>query len=352
MLLRNPLEDCSLQRLPSPHSFAEACKGLCNSSLQGLPTFTEACITAACKGFLHFHKEAHTLFFSHPSVQHGPSREVVPIGILTTFQNELLQVSQGFHHARVLADPPEVAVEGVDLSPPRFLHLVEAALQATVQADFSDLMRPKHHWPLHLPDCLQRWQQLPSCWALERKHKVPRKYGSNQFGLEAYNKAVMTGVTQEHVGKLLKDEELFVHSSHIISKTALGKPLESLLRANDWLLPGMEASGTCRLENGMLCKSGDILFYRKAEASSSTAGFPWACGSLKHCISAAGFELAVMLSFLFVKEKPGTHASVWQSNPDKFQLVRLQDLLQPAIYSHGNDGCVTCLLPAPLSAAW
>ena len=236
-------------------------------------------------------------------------------------------------------------------SPPRFLHLVEAALQATVQADFSDLMRPKHHWPLHLPDCLQRWQQLPSCWALERKHKVPRKYGSNQFGLEAYNKAVMTGVTQEHVGKLLKDEELFVHSSHIISKTALGKPLESLLRANDWLLPGMEASGTCRLENGMLCKGGDILSYRKAEASSSTAGFPWACGSLKHCISAAGLELAVVLSFLFVKEKPGTHASVWQSNPDKFQLVRLQDLLQPAIYSHGNDGCVTCLLPAPLSAA-
>ncbi|CAE7202212.1 unnamed protein product [Symbiodinium sp. CCMP2592] len=170
-------------------------------------------------------------------------------------------------------------------SPPRFLHLVEAALQATVEADFSDHLRPKHHWPLHLPDCLQRWQQLPSCWALERKHKVPRKYGSNQFGLEAYNKAVMTGVTQEHVGKLLKDEELFVHSSHIISKTALGKPLESFLRANDWLLPGMEASGTCRLENGMLCKSGDILFYRcgsKQQHSRLSLGL-WFFEALHQC---------------------------------------------------------------------
>ena len=137
MLLRNPLEDCSLQRLPSPHSFTEACKRLVEQqparasyfhrSLQKAcgtaackgfllsPKPAKACVTAACKGFLHFHKEAHTLFFSHPSVQHGPSREVVPIGILTTFQNELLQVSHGFHHARVLADPPEVAVEGVDL---------------------------------------------------------------------------------------------------------------------------------------------------------------------------------------------------------------------------------------------
>ncbi|CAE7741671.1 unnamed protein product [Symbiodinium sp. CCMP2592] len=235
-------------------------------------------------------------------------------------------------------------------SPPRFLHLVEQALQATALAGFSEMMRPKHHWPLHLPDCLQRWQQLPSCWPLERKHKIPRKYGTLQFGLEAYNKAVMTGVTQEHVGKLLKDEELFMSSSHLVSKTALGKPLESLLKANNWFLPGMEASATCRLESGMLCKSGDILFYRNA-STSSTAGFPWACGSLKHCISVAGMELAVVLNFLFERERPGTHATVWRSLPDRLQLVRLEDLLQPATYSFGNDGCVTCLLPAPLSAA-
>ena len=95
---------------PAKACVTAACKGFLLS-----PKPAKACLTAACKGFLHFHKEAHTLFFSHPSVQHGPSREVVPIGILTTFQNELLQVSHGFHHARVLADPPEVAVEGVDL---------------------------------------------------------------------------------------------------------------------------------------------------------------------------------------------------------------------------------------------
>ena len=81
------------------------------------PKPAKAYLPAACKGFLHFQKETHTLFFSHPSVQHGPSRdrEVVPIGILSTFLQELLQVPHGFDHARVLADPPEVAVEGVDL---------------------------------------------------------------------------------------------------------------------------------------------------------------------------------------------------------------------------------------------
>ena len=60
------------------------------------------------------------------------------------------------------------------------------------------------------------------------------------------------------------------------------------------------------------------------------------CGLL--CLTAAG------------RERPSTHASVWKSTPATLQLVKMEDLFQPAIHTPGADGPATCLLPAPLSA--
>ena len=87
-------------------------------------------------------------------------------------------------------------------SPPTLLQLVEKALKATITAGFGECMKPKMHWCLHLPDCLKRWTHLPSCWALERKHKTPRQHGGAHCNLKTYEKALLEAVTMDHLSIL------------------------------------------------------------------------------------------------------------------------------------------------------
>ena len=88
-------------------------------------------------------------------------------------------------------------------SPPHLLSLVETALAATNLAGFGEHMKPKYHWCLHFATCLYRWGQLPACWAMERKHKTPRKFGGAHCNLSTYDKGVLSAVTMEHVHTLI-----------------------------------------------------------------------------------------------------------------------------------------------------
>jgi hypothetical protein len=66
-------------------------------------------------------------------------------------------------------------------------------------ADWDDYMKAKFHWLVHLVGKL-------SCWTLERKHKVPKKYALCHRNTESFDSAVLSEVVCEHLSVLEKPD--------------------------------------------------------------------------------------------------------------------------------------------------
>lgn len=91
----------------------------------------------------------------------------------------------------------------------KLLDFVEAALEATTKAGWSSEFKPKMHWPLHFAESVKRWGKLTSCWAMERKHKSIRKYGTNRCTTSSWESALLKDVIAEHLHNLETDSNLF-----------------------------------------------------------------------------------------------------------------------------------------------
>ena len=229
----------------------------------------------------------------------------------------------------------------------KILALVEEALAATVAAGFGDQMKPKHHWTLHFADCFRRWGSLPACWSLERKHKQPRKFGSSHCKLGTYEKGLLSAVSMEHINTLVENQNLFQTACHLVSPRVLTKKLEQILKDHQCFVPNMEYSNSCMLPSGTICHTKDVVFLQESGSSIGN----WKCGQVQHFYKVAGLSLCMVDVFHFLGAKPNTLASKWQAKAHSLKLLNVQQLLQPAIHSYGQDGQVTCLVPAPLSWA-
>ena len=231
-------------------------------------------------------------------------------------------------------------------SPSKLLSLIEVAMAATVSGGFADSMKPKFHWCLHLADGLKRWSQLPSCWALERKHKQPRKFGSVHCKLVTYEKGLLSAVSMEHINTLVSQHYLFKTSCHLINPSGLTKKLEKMFQELRCFAPGMMYSKCCILQNGATCHRDDIVFMEKLPGDNEF----WQCGQIKHFFDAAGCLLCLVDMFKCLGVRAGTESSKWQAGGG-LKLVDVRQVLQAVIYSHGKDGSLTCLTPALLSCS-
>lgn len=234
--------------------------------------------------------------------------------------------------------------------PDKLQHLVEKALQGTVNAGFGSSMKPKHHWTLHYSDCLRRWKTLPSCWAMERKHKTPRQFGSSHCNLQGYEKGLLSAVSIHHMNVLLNDEKVFHTGCYLVDPRPLPKGLEAKLKEWGYFLLGMQYAKTSKLKQGSTCTIGDVVFF--GSNLQLAAGLcNWQCGKVKHFLAIPGFEFCLLEHYTFVQTRANTHASTWHTTNAPLELLDLKDIWQPVVYSFGKNGTMICLTPAPLSCS-
>jgi len=63
----------------------------------------------------------------------------------------------------------------------------------------------KFHWLHHFPVFLRRWGRLPSCFALERKHRIPKRYANNiRNTSSSFDASCLREVTCHHLN-ILRD---------------------------------------------------------------------------------------------------------------------------------------------------
>ena len=61
-------------------------------------------------------------------------------------------------------------------------------------------MQPKTHYMMHFLAFIRRWQFLPNCFVLERKHKIPKKFANQLLNTKTnWETYVLRDVTNEHL---------------------------------------------------------------------------------------------------------------------------------------------------------
>ena len=103
---------------------------------------------------------------------------------------------------------------------------------------FERLYGPEHmtikfHYLIHYPAFIRRWGQLPNCFALERKHKIPKRFGNeirNTSG--TWDASVSREVTNHHIAELTAaDAHHFGAAAGLIGPHRMSKKLEVQVRA-------------------------------------------------------------------------------------------------------------------------
>lgn len=221
--------------------------------------------------------------------------------------------------------------------------LVEVALSCAIDAGFQDVVRPKPHWCLHLPSCLNRLQCLPSCWAMERKHKVVRRYGSNIMNTIQYERSLLSEVLREHLAHLESDEENLRQGAHIINPVPTTRKIQKQLVEIGFVLAGTSSfsSNTCRLASGAICTVGDFVFVGCAGPC------PYKCGQVQCIFQVSSLEMCLLQIYSFLGDKVGTQATKWKP-AGHLELVAVDAVLSPVVYSHSSKDELLCLTPAAL----
>ena len=69
-------------------------------------------------------------------------------------------------------------------------------------ADWRQIMHPKFHWLVHLPQYLQRWGVLLSCFVHERRHRILKRYADNTQNTRTYERTLLSEATSHHLASL------------------------------------------------------------------------------------------------------------------------------------------------------
>ena len=95
-------------------------------------------------------------------------------------------------------------------------HACEAALGATVKAEFGETISNPSTIGFYFGDAYYRFKLLPSCWALERKHKYIRQSGANVMNTTVYERSVLEECLADQMDTLLT-QDIFRNDIHLVS---------------------------------------------------------------------------------------------------------------------------------------
>ena len=80
-----------------------------------------------------------------------------------------------------------------------------AAHSKHLAAYSGSLWKPKHHYSMHLPMQLRQHGVLQSCFVLERKHRIVKRFAHNTTNIQHFDRACLDFVTWHGLGELGKE---------------------------------------------------------------------------------------------------------------------------------------------------
>ena len=220
-------------------------------------------------------------------------------------------------------------------------HACEAALEATIKADWGSDFKPKYHWVLHFSDAYYRFKILPSCWALERKHKYSRQSGANVMNTAVYERSVLEECLADHMDTLLAPDT-FRNDIHLASPRTPTKKLKELLVGEGMILPGSTCftSNACKLANGSMFTKGDYVLIQQGQ------GYKLCC--VVTALMLNDIVYVVVSACQLLTHSPEKKSSTWEDKPWNLEWAFGSHVLRPVIWHKSAANKLTILLPAQL----
>ena len=232
-----------------------------------------------------------------------------------------------------------VATARIDVSPARLLGVVHRFLEDFTNAFGFDWLIPKAHWLLHLPESLKRFGRLLNCFALERKHKVPKRYATDLTNISKYaSKSLLTEVVCQHLSNLGAYD--FNTDVRLINGRPAPKHSKLLLLT----ALGIDDDGsdvltatTARFSPLATCQKNDVVLL-DTEHGLGAGRVQLHCGIHGECVS-------LVQTFTLVRRVPGTALAVWRVNDGPHECWETKAILAAVEYCVYPDGNVGTLLP-------
>ena len=203
------------------------------------------------------------------------------------------------------------------------LQAVEDMLMKMKAAAWTSVMTPKYHWFLHLVDQLALQGKLPSCFSVERKHKVLKKHASPVSNTTSFEKSCMQEILADELHHLQK-ADLFLVGPALVNPHVASKKLKQFVAETFQCQEGdVLTSAVAKLAKGY-CQTHDVVLLGNP-SSSLTAAQVW-------CFIQTPSFVGCLVNTLELKEyNAGTGSALWR-NASHRCLVHLEDVVAPMFY--------------------
>ena len=150
------------------------------------------------------------------------------------------------------------------------------ALQRTIDnymAAFKAMYGPecmiiKFHYMMHYPLFLRRWRPLPNCFALERKHKMPKRYGNEIRNTSSnWDASVLREATNHHLGALTSTNGHFRFDAGLVDEHPVKPKLGASLQAAFGAELQFNTANVARINEWERCCVGDVVLADNEDAA-------------------------------------------------------------------------------------
>ena len=214
----------------------------------------------------------------------------------------------------------------------------EECLASYVDNGHKDWLIKKHHWILHFSKALTLHKKLPSCFAMERKHRYVVRFGAPVTKLKHYEESVLRELLADELHHL-SQPDVFRLGVYLLRPTPVTKRLHKVVTSvfgPAVPMANCQCSATCHLNRAVASKGDRVLIE------------PWACGEVLGFIACNGQIYAWVASHKMLEDKESTGSAVWEASAEQL-FVPAEQLLCPLVWNlDKGTGRITTLIPWPV----
>jgi len=224
------------------------------------------------------------------------------------------------------------------VDPRQFQSLVVEYLGLFFELYGGEVMTPKFHWLLHFAAWYSRWGPLPSCWCLERKHKLVKRFADALKPSGLLRPHVTRSVTSFHCSVLTKHPHMFDKEPGLEGTTKACKGSLLLALQRELGCAAFTTSNQARINEYEIVTRGDTVLWK--DSGALCAGrVEW------HALAVGGNNnLIVTCIMAYACTSRERLSSKWQREAAQHILVATTRILGASIVSRAA-GIVTVLHP-------
>ena len=229
------------------------------------------------------------------------------------------------------------------VSPTALQAAVEGLLEACINAGWQHRFIKKIHWILHLANHLLKWGTIPTCFSLERKHRLVKRFAKAVLNTENYAKTIYRETINHELARL-RQPDIFKSGVFLVDKH---NPSQKTLRfLCDYFKTNL-VKDTCFVSNSAhlqpdgFAEKGDVVLLKAAENDTG----PWGgCQVWLHVEVPGLAPMTLVALYDFIAYNDALYTATWDVKAAPV-VVYTSDILCSTTYRKSNDGRAVTLIP-------